>query len=227
MATRQRKKGIYCVEGLWDHRNIQDKSTVLPILDLLEKKGYCNYIYHDCATRNELEFFLDKWKNKTISEKYPILYMAFHGQEGCIKITHKEKYSLEELGDLLEGKCSGKVIYFGSCSTLNIDKRIIKNFLERTGALAAIGYKTEVDWIKSAACDLFVFEALQNDKLDTRGMDNIHNKIINDYGNLHTRLELSVVINDRQHFPRKRETRSAGIRRPSVTAAVARNMRKI
>jgi hypothetical protein len=54
------KKGIYCIEGLWDHGNIQDQSTVLPILDLLEKRGYCNYIYHDCATKSELEYFLEK-----------------------------------------------------------------------------------------------------------------------------------------------------------------------
>jgi len=60
------KKGIYCIEGLWDHGNIQDQSTVLPILDLLEKRGYCNYIYHDCATKSELEYFLEKWKNKKI-----------------------------------------------------------------------------------------------------------------------------------------------------------------
>jgi hypothetical protein len=44
MAAKIWKKGIYCIEGLWDHGNIQDQSTVLPILDLLEKRGYCNYI---------------------------------------------------------------------------------------------------------------------------------------------------------------------------------------
>jgi hypothetical protein len=204
MATRHRKKGIYCIEGLWDYSNIRDKSTVLPILDLLEKKGFCDYIYHDCATKGELEFFLEKWKNKTINEKFPILYLAFHGEKGCIFLTQKDTYSLEELSGFLGDKGAGKIIYFGSCSTLNIDKRIIKSFLEKTGAIAAIGYKTQVDWIQSAACDLFVFEALQNDKLDTKGIDKIHSKIISDYGNLHKILDLRVVINDRQHFPRRR-----------------------
>jgi hypothetical protein len=205
MTTRYKKKGIYCIEGLWNHLNIQDKSTVLPILELLEKRGYCDYIYHDCATKAELEFYLDKWKNKTINEKYPILYLAFHGEKGCVILTQKDKYSLEELSAFLGNKCAGKIIYFGSCSTLNIDKRIINNFLENTGALAAIGYKTDIDWIQSTACDLFVFEALQNDKLDTRGINKIHNKIISEYGNLHKILDLRIVINNRRHFPRRRK----------------------
>ena len=38
MPAKIKKKGIYCIEGLWDHGNIQDETTVLPILDLLEKK---------------------------------------------------------------------------------------------------------------------------------------------------------------------------------------------
>jgi hypothetical protein len=199
------KKGIYCIEGLWDHGNIQDQSTVLPILDLLEKRGYCNYIYHDCATKSELEYFLEKWKNKKIQEKYPILYLAFHGDPGFIFLTHEDKYSLAELADYLNGKSIGKIIYFGSCSTLNIDKRRINSFLIKTGAIATIGYKIDVDWIQSAACDLFVFEALQSDKLDTTGIKKIHNKIISDYGNLHKILELRFVVNDKQQFIRQKK----------------------
>jgi hypothetical protein len=199
------KKGIYCIEGLWDHGNIQDQSTVLPILDLLEKRGYCNYIYHDCATKSELEYFLEKWKNKKIQEKYPILYLAFHGDPGFIFLTHEDKYSLAELADYLNGKSIGKIIYFGSCSTLNIDKRKINSFLKKTGAIATIGYKIDIDWIQSAACDLFVFEALQSDKLDTTGIKKIHNKIITDYGNLHKILELRFVVNDKQHFSRQKK----------------------
>ena len=205
MAIRNKKKGIFCIEGLWDHHNIQDKSTVLPILELLEKRGCCNYIYHDSATKTELEFYLQKWNKKTIKEKYPILYLAFHGEKGCIFLSKKDKYSLEDLSTLLESQCSGKVIYFGSCSTLNLDKRIIKSFLDKTGAIAAIGYKNDVNWIQSTACDLFVFEALQCDKLDSKGVDKIYKSIVSNYGNLHKLLNLRVVINDRQHFPRHRK----------------------
>src|ERR1051326_4997073 len=112
------RKGIYCLEGLWDQNNVKDKSSVLPILDLLYKRGYCNYIYHDCASKAELEYFLKKWRTKAISSRFPILYLAFHGKEETICLNDDVEYSLEELSELLEGKCEGKVIHFGSCLTL-------------------------------------------------------------------------------------------------------------
>ena len=205
MPAKIRKKGIYCIEGLWDHGNIQDQSTVLPILDLLEKRGYCNYIYHDCATKSELEYFLEKWKHKTVNKKYPILYLAFHGDPGYIFLTHEDKYSLTELANYLGDKCTGKIVYFGSCSTLKIDKRRINSFLEKTGAIAAIGYKTDIDWIQSTACDLFVLEALQSEMLDTKGIKKMQKKIISDYGNLHKILDLRIVINEKLHFSRQRK----------------------
>lgn len=197
-------KGIFCIEGLWDHHNILDKSTISPILDLLEKRGICSYAYHDCGTSAELEFFLKKWSSNKVSSKYPILYLAFHGKEGCINIGTKECYTLSQLGDLLEGRCAGKVFYFGSCETLNINAKIIKSFLDKTGAIAAIGYKNKIDWIQSTACDIFVFDALQKDKLDSKGIHKIHEMIKKDYGNLHSNLGLRIIINDHQHFPRKR-----------------------
>ena len=205
MAVRNKRKGIYCIEGLWEPQNIADKSTVLPILDLLEKCSYCDYIYHDCASQAELEFYLEKWKTKAVNTKFPILYLAFHGESGCIFLNNKDKYSINALADFLENKCSGKVIYFGSCSTLNMDRRKIKAFLNKTGALATIGYKSDIDWIQSTACDLFVFDALQKDKLDSKGIEKIYKNIKSEYGNLHKILGLSIVINNSKHFPRKRK----------------------
>src|SRR4051812_27155873 len=118
-----KQKGIYCIEGLWEFNKIHDRTTVLPILDLLEKRNICKYVYQDCATEAELEFFINKWRNKSICERYPILYLAFHGRDGCIYLNNKDVYTLEQLSHLLEEKCAGKVIYFGSCSTLNINAR--------------------------------------------------------------------------------------------------------
>ena len=200
----KKKKGIFCIEGMWEP-SIQDKSTVLPILELLEKRGICNHVYHDCATKEELEFLLTKWKIKSICDKYPILYLAFHGKPEHIYLNNKDCYSLGQLSDFLQDKCYGKVIYFGSCSTLNTSTRKIKSFLEKINAIAAIGYKKDVDWIKATACDLLVFDALQHDKLDSKGIEKIHVKIISDYGNLHKSLEMSVVINDRVHFVRSQK----------------------
>jgi len=207
MAKRSGSKGIYCIEGMWDHQNITNRSTVLPLLDLLQNQGYCSYVYHDCATIPEIEYYLKRWKESKIKNNYPILYLAFHGTEGNIFVDHDILYSLHQLAAALKGQCKGKVIYFGSCSTLNIDRRLIRKFLQITGAIAVIGYKKDVDWIQSAACDLFVFEALQLDQLDSLGIRKIHRMIMENYGNLHKLLNLQVIINEDLHIPRKRRSK--------------------
>jgi len=211
---KQAKRNIFCLEGLWDHNNVNDASTIHPILDLLAKKNYCEHIYHKCATKEELEFYLRKWKQKGISRKYPILYLAFHGEPEHIFLTKKERYSMKSLGDLLEGSCSRKVIHFGSCSTLKMDKRNLQNFLEKTRALAAIGYKKDIDWMLSAACDLLIFEALQNEKVkfDYRGINSFTDLIFGEeYGKFpksklfDLRIEINKnEINKKIPAPRKR-----------------------
>lgn len=201
------KKGIYCLEGLWD-RDLQNKSTVLPILELLHKGGICNYIYHTCATKEELEFFLKKWKQKAIITKFPILYLAFHGKKGHIYITHNNPYSLNDLAGILENSAQGKVIYFASCETLNAAERTIQSFLKKTNAIAAIGYKQEVDWMIATAFELLVLDALQQDRFDSRGIQKIETKIKSEYGNLHKILCYRMVINKHLHFPRKRNNKS-------------------
>lgn len=189
-----RKKGIYCIEGPWDYYDIEDKSTVLPLLDLLHYQGYCNYIYHDCATKEEFLFLLRKWKVKAVSNKYPILYLAFHGGSERIFLNKDASFSLEELGEALAGKCAGKVIHFGSCSTLSTRKPHIDAFLRKTGATAVIGYKKEIEWLLSAACDLLIFEALQAHDFDQEGIQGIRHKIFHETGNLHRLLELRMEI---------------------------------
>lgn len=59
-------KGIFCIEGIWNEGDLKNKLSVLPMLELLKRGEYCDYIYHDCATMEELKFFLTKWKQKNI-----------------------------------------------------------------------------------------------------------------------------------------------------------------
>jgi hypothetical protein len=177
-------------------------------------------MYHSCATKDELEFFLKKWKQKSINKKFPILYLAFHGSRGNILITHNKSYSLTELGNILEGSCDGKVIFFASCETLNTDERKIQSFLKKTNAIAAVGYKQEVEWMLATAFELLVLEAFQQDKFDSRGIIKIEEKIRTEYGKLHHLLYFRMVINKHVHFPRKRVSRTTSelstkaIRRP-------------
>jgi len=198
-------KGIYCLESMWNP-SVKSKLTVRPILELLEKAEVCNHLYHKCATREELVFMLNKWKLISVQNQFPILYFAYHGVEGGLQLNKKhETISLQELGDLLEDSCHGKVFFFASCETLKVDERIVKSFLNKTCAIAAIGYKMEVDWMLSTAFELLVLNALQEDKFDSKGIHTIKEIIINDYGKLHSNLDFRMTINDKTHFPRKRK----------------------
>lgn len=189
---------------------MKDKISVTPVLDLMHKANVCDHLYHRCATRQELEFMLGKWKAKGVQNKYPILYLAFHGEKGALQISgKKDKMTLTELGDILEGSCYGKVFFFASCETLNIDERLVKSFLAKTGAIAAIGYKMTVDWMLATAFEMLVLEALQSDKFDWKGIENVKHTILNEYGNLPKLLKFRMTINTKTAFPRKRTKKKA------------------
>jgi hypothetical protein len=214
----KRNKNIYCLEGLWNDYDLKDKSSVKPLLEFISKSTSTDFIYHDCATKDELGFFLKKWAQKTISDRFPILYLACHGEQEKIFLNRKDFVTLNEIAEILRDQCYGKVFYFGSCSTLKIDKRKIQSFLTKTNAIAAIGYQVDVEWMISSACDLLVFEALQDDRLDSKGIGKIRDKIYKDYGNLPKQLNLRMVVNEKVHFPRTRKA-------PALKLAMKRKMK--
>jgi hypothetical protein len=189
-------KGIYCLEGLWEEHNLADKASVLPVLELLKRVENCDYIYHDCATRGELDFYLKKFVLKKYITKYPILYFAFHGNKNCILLRQNEKVQIDEIAELLEGQCGKSIIFFASCLTLKIDSRLVRRFLKRTGAVAAVGYKSDVDWVKSTAFEMLLLQAFQNNAISVGGMRAIKNRISKEYRQLARDLEFRMIINE-------------------------------
>ncbi|WP_323756507.1 DUF6642 family protein [Roseivirga sp.] len=189
MRNNNQKKNIFCLEGSWD-ANFKSKSTIEPVLDLLDKCQITKYIHKDCATKSEMEFYLKKWTNKQYDD-YPILYLAFHGEQNTLHLQDS-KITLEEIAEILANRCKGRILIFGSCSTLNIDKRYIKKLLKTTAALAVCGYGTDVDWVKSTANDLLIIEALQGNEFSLRGIDSIVIKI-NDIAKKFKELEFRMI----------------------------------
>jgi len=173
-------QGIYCIEGFWNcddnDEKIDEKFSVLPILELLKNNTECEFICHSAATKEEFKFHLKKWLKKEIGGKYPILYLACHGENGLIYLYGNTKISLDELGSMLEEKCENKIIYFGTCSTLK-DGVIVREFLKKTKALAVVGYEGYVDWIPSAASDLLNLDVFQFFPLDKKGINKIQDRI--------------------------------------------------
>jgi hypothetical protein len=117
--------GIFCLEGEWDP-DLRVRDSVQPLLDLLERLSIARTIHRDVATREELRYYLAKWKQKRY-RNYPVLYLTSHGESGCLKLG-KETIDLTELGAMLKGAAKGRVIYFGSCMTLNESDVPLKDF---------------------------------------------------------------------------------------------------
>jgi hypothetical protein len=164
------KKGIFCLEGLWED-DLRKKDTVAPILELLEKREKIPYIHRDCAIREEFSFYISKWTQKKYQD-YPILYLAFHGSERNIYFSNG-KCSLDEISDLLAEKCKKSIIIIASCSVMKVDKRILKGFLKKTGALAICGYACDVGWMRATAFELLLFSIIQENVFDGRGIGKI------------------------------------------------------
>ncbi|MFP4162496.1 MAG: DUF6642 family protein [Chitinispirillaceae bacterium] len=168
------QKGIFCLEGLWND-NLKQKSSVQPILNLLEINGGIPFIFHDVATVEELEFYVSKWRQARY-KGYPILYFAFHGENESLLIAN-HKYHLGQLATVLKGACTNSIFLFASCKTLRDGHGTIAEFMETTEALAIFGYRNRVSWMYSAALELLILTELQNVDFSTRGMNSFEKKI--------------------------------------------------
>ncbi|NOY06052.1 MAG: hypothetical protein GXO82_05405 [Chlorobi bacterium] len=156
MATR-RKPGIFCLEGDWSP-DLKERNTVRPLLQFLEQSNRINFIYRDVGTVEELQFYMNKWRQRAY-RSYKIGYFAFHGEPDTILIGRK-RLSLDQLGDFLEGACRGKIVYFGSCATLDIGRAKVLEFTRKTKARCVCGYTKDVDWFSSSAFELLLFSTL-------------------------------------------------------------------
>ena len=168
---KDEKKGIFCLEGEW--RGVKDTTSVEPVLRLLQTMGgyKVRYVHRDIGTREEFDFYLKKWSGRSFAS-HPILYLGFHGKSGCILVGEGRSNRLElmELADQLEGCCKGRVIHFGSCSTLRVNDHTLNAFLQRTGALAVLGFRKDIDWLESASFDTLVLGYLQGVSFTASGM---------------------------------------------------------
>lgn len=156
---RSDPKNIFCLEALWNG-DVESKLTVLPILELLSKTQGIKYIHLSSNTRPEFEFNLD---HLTRRRSYQILYLAFHGQSDQIELGNSV-ISLNELAEILGGRFKDLTVHFGSCGTLNLDRRKLTQFTKTAGIRMLSGYTKNVDWVESAAMDMLYFSALQSYK---------------------------------------------------------------
>lgn len=195
MSSSNASKGIFCLEGDWWNDLIKP-SSIEPTLRQLETIGL-RHIHRDVGTREEFEYYLRKW-SRGKHNRYPVLYLAFHGAPGSILMgdlrRNESMADLKAIEESLKGACHNRVIYFGSCLTLDVHGARLNKFLKTTDALAVCGYAKEVDWVLSAALDLIIFRALSRQAFTRAGMRAAERRIFKDSAGLARSLDFRMVI---------------------------------
>ena len=158
------ERRIYCIEGHWDYGKKEVEPSVEPILQMLQKHGMWNYARRDCATQEELQFWLKhEWKR---CKPGSILYIASHGSAGCITLAYQNDVDILQLADWMSecgSDCKNKLIHFGGCNILAGKKgdEAVRGFMCRTEASCVTGYSKTPEWIymkhPAAALELILF----------------------------------------------------------------------
>jgi hypothetical protein len=187
----------------WNDFN--SSSTVKPVLKLLSQgvRVQVPFVHRDIGTREEFEHYCRKWRQSSCS-KYPILYLAFHGEPGCILVgdgrRSDHKVTLDELADLLGSGLNGRMVHFGSCATLALDARHIQRFLKKTGIVAAAGYREWIDWLYSSVFDVIFMETVLRYPISLDGARRIAEAIRTEHGPMSRTLDFRMVVrNGRAH----------------------------
>ena len=194
--ARTTTKGIFCLEGDWD-TDLRKRPTVGPVLTLLEDSHSppVRFVRRDIGTRAEFEYYLKKWSQRRYA-RYPILYLAFHGNPGVLHLGDpgSEPVDLDWLEERLMGRCKGRVIHFGSCGTMATHGLRLRRFLNRTGALAVCGYKTDVNWMRSTAFELILLSGFQMNAFTRSGMQAVNRRVRREAANLARGLDFRMVV---------------------------------
>jgi hypothetical protein len=162
---------IFCLEGEW--KNMRSRESVVPYLDLLERLDYATYVHRDVATIEEFDYYIQTLKRSS-AKTYPVLFLASHGSSGKWYLRSDVSLTLEDLGERLEGRMSGRVVHFGGCSIARAKPERLTAFAEKTDARAVTGYSKVVDWLSTAAFEMVLLAEMMNAKRP----ETIHRRIV-------------------------------------------------
>lgn len=184
------RTGVFCLEGDWDPR-IGSRQSVEPMLQLLSDCGEITYIHRDVATRPELEYHLSRWFKRGMSS-YRVGYLGFHASRRTLHLG-RDDITLEDLAQVLAGTCSGKILYFGACSTLAIPDEELKDFCRVTGARGVVGYTKIVGYVESLAFDLILLSEL----VQSTNFKSVYTRLRKDHPELTKKLGLRMAHKSR------------------------------
>lgn len=180
------QKEVFCLEGDWS-KDLKKQNSIMAALLFLKQNRNIDFIHRNCGTIENLSYYLLQWQLKRYSN-YSILYLAFHGKPGQILIN-KTPIHLDELAEMLGSNCHNRIIHFGSCQTLNTDKRHIKRFLKKTNALCVCGFGKILPFVESSVFDILLIDMFQ-EFLD---VSRVEANLKQNYSALMNRLEFKLI----------------------------------
>ena len=99
--------------------------------------------------------------------------------------------ALEDLALHLDGRASGRIMYFGDggCATLDAERQQLQQFVKATKLRGIFGFLEDVDWIESVAFEILLIEALARCKR----VDDVDAWIKKNYAGLRCRLRFNLI----------------------------------
>ncbi len=134
------------------------QSSVKGLVQLLEDTRALRTAHRVVHNREQLLKDLSQSSN----EKHRLLsvcYLAFQGLPGTLHAGDDE-VTLHDLAKPLTGRCAGRRLHLGGCSTGAVQPDQLQEFRRLTGAQWVSAYTTDIDWIEGAALDLLVLDWL-------------------------------------------------------------------
>ena len=136
----QLKKRIYCIEGHWNYGKREVEPSVEPILQMLNGLEQWPYARRDCATVEEMNYWIRQEWNRC--REGSVLYLATHGEKGRIWLS--DDYSVDVAG--INADCTNCWVHFGGCNVLSVQEDRIGELMSRSGATVVSGYTCETGW---------------------------------------------------------------------------------
>lgn len=174
------RNGVLCLEGDWEDGLARERSLV-PVLQLIKSQCNIPFIHRAASTRDEFRRVIDEWA-KAKYNRYPILYLGFHGAPGALSIGNEDI----SIGDLHEfaDKGHNRVIHFGACETLRLPPSVLNRFLKTTRFTAICGFRTEVDWLHSCALEILVLDELSKRQISIPNIAQFERNVFRRAGSL-------------------------------------------
>ncbi|MDE6229155.1 MAG: hypothetical protein K2M40_05140 [Muribaculaceae bacterium] len=167
------ERGIICFEtGEFAQRRTENEFYALPLLQFLESALGIPYIYRQIATRQELEYYLNKIGEQHYHNKFGVVYFSFHGEPEniCLRRNGHDNISLEDLAEMgaISEAFKDRHVHFSTCETLNCEDAIIKRFKRNVGAKSISGYTKCVDATAAYINELaYMHQIFQYDTITT------------------------------------------------------------